>query len=112
RSVWSALVTVIGQGFGPTLHEDRSLDWLDFLTAGAEALLEHAPLDAAVDDADAHALAGRPQIVQQALGPHQSEDLVEDVGRSRRGGIAHGPVSSARPSSSSSSRRLSTARVQ
>src|SRR5262249_10495329 len=125
-AVRGALAAVVGQGLRLALHEDSPLDRVNLLAAMSEPLLEQPPLDATTDDADPHALASRARVAEQALGPHQGQDLLEDVGgcpvaavlpagrhrTARVGGVAHGPVSPSPPSSSSRSRSPSIRRRQ
>src|SRR5262249_31915344 len=101
--------------------EQAALDRVHRLAAGPRLLLDQRPLDAAVDDADRHPLAGGPGVAQDGLRPEQVEEAGERVGgdavvggpgarrRVVHGGPPHVPVP---VTASSSSRRLVTSWAQ
>ena len=70
--------------------KDAALDRHDLDALLAVLLLQHGAFDAAIDDADAHALAGGAGVAKQALGRQPGEDFVEDIAQAarqeRRGG--------------------------
>src|SRR5207302_4908116 len=89
-------------------------DWRSLL---GKLLRQLRPLDAAVDDGDAHPFASGARVAQQAVGGQQGEQVVEDrapAGRRRPLGLqrVHGSAPYPPVTASNIARTLSTSLTQ
>ena len=79
RTVRGALFTLVGQWFPSIAGEYASLNGMDGLSSPAALFLDHAPFDAAVDEANRDAFSRRPRVMQKSRGSQKAKQVFEKV---------------------------------